>query len=217
MNDLDDKELENILEKTLEYLDGGKTPAEILDLFPKYEATLKEIFSAINLLKSEKEFIIPPKELLKQIIRQIPSGVTKEATLRYSYKKEVQGRPSLSGIITKIHDLMTIERKVWAPLGIIAVVALVIISFYQFGGKTLETPAPITKEAPQVPVVESQELPVALTQSPAGNIDDAVNAILAGISDDEAFFADAVKDAELVAADSQAIGDFGQSYNENEF
>ncbi len=83
---------------------------------------------------------------------------------------------------------MIINWKKWAPLGIVAIVAVVIIGFYQF-----RTKAPA-----------------------AGNVDDAVNAIFAEVADDEAFFADVEKDAELLVTDSQAISDFGQSYNENE-
>jgi len=110
---------------------------------------------------------------------------------------------------------MTINWKIWAPVGIVVVVALVMIGFNQFGTKAPQ--APIAGEIPQAPVAISQELPVAVAEPATGNVDDAVNAILAGISDDEALFADAVKDAELIAADSQLIGNFGQSYNENEF
>jgi hypothetical protein len=77
---------------------------------------------------------------------------------------------------------------------------------------------PVAEESPQAPIAApAQELPVAVTKPATGNVDDAVNAILAAVSDDQALFADAEKDAALVGADSQAISDFGQSYNENEF
>lgn len=128
----------------------------------------------------------------------------------------MEGRPSLNNIITKIHNLMTINWKVWAPLGIVAVAVLAIVWFAQFGAKAPQ--APTAGETPQAPIAAPvQELPVAVTKPATGNIDDAVNAILAGASDDQALFADAEKDAELIAADSQVISDFGQSYNENEF
>ncbi len=215
MNKLNDQKLEEILEKTLEHLDRGKSPAEILNLFPEYEIMLKEIFSAINLLTKEKESIAPSQELFKQVIEQIPGSVTNEVNLRYSYEKEVQGRPSLNSIITKVYDLMTINWKVLAPLGIIAAVAIVIVGSYQFGTKA---PAPITRETPQAPVAQEEPQQQPIVVKPAtGNVDDAVNAILAGISDDQTLFADAEKDAELLAVDSQAISDFGQSYYENEF
>jgi len=102
---------------------------------------------------------------------------------------------------------MTINWKIWAPVGIVVVVALIIIGSYQFETKA---PAPITGETPQAPVAgeEPQQQPIVATPD-TGNVDDAVNAILAEVSDDQALFADAEKDAELLAADSQAISDFG--------
>lgn len=120
--------------------------------------------------------------------------------------KEVKGRYPLNNIITHIHDLMTIYWKIWAPLGIIVVVAVIIIGSYQSGPKT--PTASVMGETPQAPV--------AIPQA-SGNVDTAVDAILVGASDDQALFADAEKDAELITADSQTISDFGQSYNENEF
>lgn len=216
MNNPNGQKLEEILEKTLEYLDSGRTPAEILNLFPKHREMLKEIFSTINLFKKEGKSIVPSKELFRHVMEQIPGDVTNGVNLRYLYQKEVKGRPSLSNIITKVHDLMTINWKVWAPLGIIAVVALAVIGYSQFGAKAPQ--APVAEETTQAPIAApTQELPVAVTQPATGNIDDAVNAIIAGVSDDQALFADAEEDAALVGADSQALSDFGQSYNENEF
>jgi len=215
MNNLNDKKIEEIIEKTLEYLDSGKTPAEIFDLLSKHQETVKEILTAVSLIKKEGESVAPSRELFRQTMDKIASNVTNGFSPRYSYMEEVQGRPSLNNIITKIHDFMTINWKIWAPLGIIAIVAVVIVGSYQFGTKAPQ--APIAEETPQAPVAVSQELPVAVTKPATGNVDDAVNAILAGISGDQALFDDAAKDAELLAADSQAISDFGQSYNENEF
>lgn len=51
---------------------------------------------------------------------------------------------------------------------------------------------------------------------PTGDIDDATKALLLDASVDEADFATEETDADLVGADGTAIGDFGQSYNENE-
>jgi len=215
MNNLNDKKIEEIIEKTLEYLDSGKTPAEIFDLLSKHLETVKEILTAVSLIKKEGESVAPSRELFRQTMDKIASNVTNGFSPRYSYMEEVQGRPSLNNIITKIHDFMTINWKIWAPLGIIAIVAVVIVGSYQFGTKAPQ--APIAEETSQAPVAVSQELPVAVTKPATGNVDDAVNAILAGISGDQALFDDAAKDAELLAADSQAISDFGQSYNENEF
>ncbi|OIO33459.1 MAG: hypothetical protein COZ49_03905 [Candidatus Yonathbacteria bacterium CG_4_10_14_3_um_filter_47_65] len=101
--------------------------------------------------------------------------------------------------------------KIWAPIGIVAIVALIMI---QLG--TRNPQAPVVGETPGTPDI-AQELPVAATESATGNVDAATDAILSGIADDEAIFVDATKDAELVVVDNQAIDNLGQSYYENEF
>ncbi len=207
MNIMNDKNIEQALEKALELLDNDTSQEEILISFPGHKEILKEIFSAITLLKKEKTAIVPPKELLEAILKHLPQGVTEMINSRYLYRGEkIQVRPFLNNIITNIYDLMIINWKVWAPIGIVAVVAIVVIAT-QFGTK-----------APQAPVAREERQEQPFTVKPAtGNIDDAVNAILAGVSEDQALFADTEKDADLIASDSQEISDFGQSYDENEF
>lgn len=110
---------------------------------------------------------------------------------------------------------MTINWKIWAPIGIVVIAAFTIIGFYQSGTKTSE--APIIQKTPQVSVTKEEQKEQPVARPATGNVDDAVDGILAGISDDQALFADAEKDAKLITADSQAISNFDQSYNENEF
>lgn len=124
--------------------------------------------------------------------------------------------------ITKIHGFMAINWKVWGSLGVIVIIALVVIGFSQFGTKTPQ--APISQEALEIPEASQtpvglggeQEQPVVIKPA-TGNVDDAVEGILSGIADDQALFVDAEKDAALITSDSQAISDFGQSYDANEF
>jgi hypothetical protein len=109
---------------------------------------------------------------------------------------------------------MNINWKIWAPVGVVVVVALVMIGSSQLGTKSPQAPIADNGQAQDA---VSQDLPTATSKPATGNIDDAVNDILAGISDDEALLADAIKDGELITADNQSINNFGQSYNENEF
>lgn len=224
---MNNNNLEKIIDQTLTLIERGKSVREILAMLPEHKKELEEIFQILDLLNIQKEKIVPSQELLTKIIANLPTAksVTEEKASRYLYNRGEQkpndyawhkGRPSEIIIKPKIHDLMTINWKVWAPLGIVAVAVLVIIGFFQFGTKAPQTP--VAEETTQAPIATpTQELPVAVTKPATGNVDDAVNAILAGVSDDLALFADAEKDADLLAADSQAISDFGQSYNENEF
>ena len=110
---------------------------------------------------------------------------------------------------------MTVNWKIWATLGIVAVVVFALIGSNQFGTKAPQLPTAM--ETPQAPSPVSQKLPATVTTPITGSVDDVVSSILGSISDDEALFAEAVKDAELITLDSQSISNFDQSYNENEF
>jgi len=112
---------------------------------------------------------------------------------------------------------MTINWKIWAPVGIVVVIVFVAIGLNQVKTNDLQEANVDNKQTQEQPIVVSQDLPSATLKPATGNIDDVVNSILAGVSDDEALFADAVKDGELINSDSQSINNFGQSYNENEF
>jgi len=103
-----------------------------------------------------------------------------------------------------------INGKSWISIGItIAVIALVV----QY---MVIIPAQID-DAPQAKIVlPAQELPVAITTPATGDVNDAINAILNEVIDEQTLFADEEKDTILLGADSQAISDFGQSFNENE-
>lgn len=219
MNNKDDKKIEEIIELALRYIDDGKTPDEIFDLFPEWREELKEVFFAVDFIKKEGRKIYPDKEIFKQVMAKIPSSVTNQNNSRYSFMKEVQGRPSWSKInnITKILNPMTMNWKIIAPVGIVAVIALVLVSVSQFGTKSPQAPIADNGQVQESPIAISQDLPVAKTQPATGDIDETVDAILAAASADESYFADAIKDSELVAADSQSINNFGQSYYENEF
>jgi len=219
MNNNNDKKIEPIIELALRYIDDGKTQDDIFDLFPEWREALKEVFIAVDFIKKEGGKIYPDKEIFRQVMAKIPSSVTNQNNPRYSFMKEVQGRPSWSKInnITKILNPMTMNWKIIAPVGVVAVIALVLVGVSQFGTKSPQAPIADNGQVQETPIAISQDLPVAKTQPATGDIDETVNAILAAASAEEAYFADAIKDGELVAADSQSINNFGQSYYENEF
>lgn len=110
---------------------------------------------------------------------------------------------------------MTLNWKTWTLIGIVAVAVIAAIVW-----KQSETSVPTAGENQanqEAPITTSQDIPATATAVPAtGNIDDAVAAVLAGIADDEASFADATNDATLVGADNQTITNLGQSFYENE-
>jgi len=107
---------------------------------------------------------------------------------------------------------MKIGWKIWLLVAVVIVVAIAISSIVIYQG--LKTASPIKEEKRET---QSQNLPNIFSKPVTDNIDDAVETILSEISEEEKSFDEALKDADLVASDSQAISDFGQSYDEKEF
>ena len=102
------------------------------------------------------------------------------------------------------------DWKIWASIGIVIVVAV-------FVAKNMPYITPQVDDVPQAEIVlPPQELPVAITTPATGDVDNTINAILNEVIDEQVLSADEEKDAILLGADSQAISDFGQSFNENE-
>ena len=116
---------------------------------------------------------------------------------------------------------MAAKWKVIIPVGIIALVVL-IVGINRFGGESMEKEYPAQTaptQTPQGSAVGQMPSPSPVPLPPAtGNVDDVLAALL---SDSSAEISSTVKamddDAALVGSDSQAISDFGQVYNENEF
>lgn len=105
---------------------------------------------------------------------------------------------------------MTDKWKIFVPVGIVALAIIAVVIYSQLG-----------KEAPSEQAVGQQveeQQQVAVIIVPAtGNIDDAINALLQEAFADKAALSQEEGDASLLFADSQAISDFSQSYDESEF
>ena len=110
---------------------------------------------------------------------------------------------------------MAINKKFIALAGIVVVLVLVLffIGINQYQEKSSQTSVVEQEQLINV----SQDLPIATLNPATGDIDETVDTILADALEDEDFLADAIKDGELIEADSQSINNFGQSYYENEF
>ncbi len=109
--------------------------------------------------------------------------------------------------------------KVIIPI-VIVVLALIIVGAVKFlpGGEERQG-GPQPTPTPELVVPEWEEptaSPTAETEE-TGDIDDAVNAISAFSTNEESFLFGEDDDASLITSDSQAIGDFEQSYDEGEF
>ena len=102
-----------------------------------------------------------------------------------------------------------INWKAWVFVGITVLVIVLVVQY-------MAIMPPQIDETPQAIDIPEQELPVVITTPATGDVDDTINAILDGIIDEQALFTDEEKDTALLGAESQAISDFGQSFNENE-
>jgi hypothetical protein len=134
----------------------------------------------------------------------------------YSYRRgeELQGR---SSVITIIKNQYTMAKnwKIIVSVGVLALIALVAV-ITQFGGKPEQVSGPAPTE--EQPLAQPSVAPVAKPPAATANVDDVVDALFADSSDEISQVSKAVDDdVNLVGLDSQAISDFGASYNEKDF
>lgn len=186
---MNSEQTEKIIIEALKLKDEGKYLPEILNLFPEHKEELEGLFNVADILSEEKNKITAPENLLLKIITSVDTN-------RFiSRSEEDKGRASVNNL-DQIQDSMTINWKIVFGAAVFGIIAAVV--YFQFGIK----PAQFAKEG---------EKGVAL--APTGNIDDVVAILLADASSDGAALLTET-DISLIDTDSQAIDDFGQSYNE---
>jgi hypothetical protein len=93
------------------------------------EINEKEFYKVIEILKKEKDKIIPPKEIFQKIVTN--SEVDRFVLNRGGIRNENEGRTSIFGEILKETGYMLNNWKVMLPVGIIAVF-LIIFGITQF-------------------------------------------------------------------------------------
>lgn len=94
-------------------------------------------------------------------------------------------------------------------IGIILAILVAAFWYYQKNINDVDMPGDLNQEAPGNQTVE---LPAAIASPDA-----AVSAIIQSLEAEADFTSAEDKDASLIGSDSQAINNFGQSYNEKEF
>ncbi len=219
MNSNNNEKLENVLGEALKFYEEGKSIPEILDLFPEYKKDLEEIFEVIELVRQGKDAIEPSKEVLSEMLNRIPSnGVTYLKIRRYPYGGGIKGRTSfIRNIINQIHKSMNLNWKIAFPIvGIVAIIAVLLIYSQSFKEPTQYTGEKTLKQELAEKTQASKPKEVTIPKA-TGNIDDAINAIIAFSTNEEYVLDEEDIDASLIEADNQAISDFGQSYGEDEF
>ena len=150
----------------------------------------------IKILANEKEKVSPDPELLKKILSKL--DVTNVSDGRLISRDGLDAKGRVSDEDQNIFNPMTINWKLIFGLIILAIV--VSVSYYQF---VLNKPSEIAKAPTEIEFVPA-----------TGNVDDVVVALLNDADAETAILANIENDANLLIADSRAIDDFGQSYNE---
>ena len=150
-----------------------------------------------KILSEEKNKAILDEKLLVNFLSVIDAEVTTSGENRFILQRDDnKGRVSVND--DQIYNYMTINWKLVFGLIILAIV--VSVSYYQF---VLNKPSEIAKVPTEIEVVPA-----------TGNVDDVVLALLNDVDAEAAILANIENDANLLIADSRAIDDFGQSYNE---
>jgi hypothetical protein len=209
------EQLEKVLEQALEFIDSGKTPEEVLILFPEQRNELVEIFSAMAVLGKVKEKILPSRTLLEKIIA---GTVTVETEQRYN--KQGVGRLSLlNNLINKKINFLNWKIAVPAGIFVIVLAASASVQMQLSGNKAA------LKIAKQIPVVQ-EIVPAKEITSAIGivkeddeneSIDSIINSLLDDSTSEQLALADEDTDVSLLANDFQEIDNFNQLYDEKEF
>jgi hypothetical protein len=169
-----------------------------------------------KLLSNLKGRIKPSKELTQKILADL--DITEKENNRYILQEKGKGRVSnYELILNQIHTFMT-KWKMAIPvvLVVLVVAGLMII---RSGQKTQPTPgAEPVQEQPQSAGTEYVQIPdeVPVPQA-TGNINDVIDAMTAFAENEQVIIVEEGNDASMVTIDGQAISDFGQSYDENQF
>ncbi len=158
-----------------------------------------------KVLIEEKDKIIPNERLLTEILSAIDVEVTTPADNRFIFRGDKsKGRASINNK-NQIYNPMTINWKL--TFGVIVLAIIASVSYYQFALKTPQYAQ--EQEGAQQIATLPKELPKA-----TGDIDVAADALIQDALNEAAVIADEGNDIALLSIDSQAIDDFGQSYNE---
>jgi hypothetical protein len=165
-----------------------------------------------KLLSNLKGRIRPSKELTQKILADL--DVAEKKDNRYILQEREKGRISTYELIlNQIHIFMT-KWKMAIPvvLVVLVVAGLMII---RSGQKTQPAPESVQEQSTETGYVQTpEEVPVPRA---LGTIDDVIDAMTAFAENEQVIIVEEGNDASMVTIDGQAVSDFGQSYNENEF
>jgi hypothetical protein len=225
---------DEILDKVLVSYDEGSSVADIVAQFPQHKAELEDLFGTISTIRHEgRQLPMPSRESLEAALRSVPI-VTEENVQRYPMQEEAHAPSYIIGILNSFESLMKMHWKVIGSLSTVAVVALVffattlrqtnapngvplkngtIFEAGADGSQESALPAPSDMSRGGATMMSTAMAPSA---EATGNVDDAIDALFADASAEQAAFD---QDASLVLAstDSTALNEFDTTISSYEY
>jgi len=172
------------------------------------EEDIEKIFSEL------KKKVKPSKELTQRIL----AGLNVEK--KNADILQEKGRVSIYQLIlNQIHANMT-KWKIVIPVVVVVLVIVGLVvagTFKKTGQSTQETKnnAPTQENTETTEYVHvPAEVPVPAAN---GTVNDIIDSMTAFAQNEETVTVEEGNDASMVTIDSQAVSDFGQSYDENQF
>ena len=106
------------------------------------------------------------------------------------------------------------ESKWKMIIAVVVVIAAILIVYALIG---TETPEPLQPSIQKPPAQSEKKISEIAPPAATGNVDDSVDALLQDSALETLASEEENSDADLLGADTQAISDFGQSYETSEF
>ena len=106
------------------------------------------------------------------------------------------------------------ESKWKMIIAVVVVIAAILIVYALIG---TETPEPLQPSIQKPPAQSEKKISEIAPPAATGNVDDSVDALLQDSALETLASGEENSDADLLGADTQAISDFGQSYETSEF
>jgi len=221
---------DNILLAALKAYEDGKSPAQIALMFPRYKSDIELLMSVVVKLSEQGAKIKPRPKLMQHILQNLENErVTSPADDRYINREHLKGRSHLP-LITNLKYTMSTAWKIVVPVGLVAILALVVFTTLKLGSPGAPTnQGPITQSTSNTPATDDfNQIASELTQgtsadttstadtAPAsGKVDEVVAEILIAAQAESTLFTEETSDADLVAYDSQELVNLEQAYDSN--
>lgn len=165
-----------------------------------------------KLLSNLKGRIKPSRELTQRIL--VDLDVTEKKDNSYILQGREKDRFSnYELILNQIHTFM-IKWKMAIPV-ILVVLVVAGLMIIRSGQKIQPMSESAWEQSTEMEYVQTPK--EILVPQATGNIDDIIDAMTAFAENEQVITIEEGNDASMVTIDSQAVSDFGQSYDENQF